>query len=89
VANGKGGDLIRFLEEARIPQDEWPIILMKSSFCSAIRRGKGHGLLVWLEQNRVPREKWHFVLKNNSLFSAIVHGEPVDLARFGGSGEYR
>ena len=82
MVNGKGENLIRFLDDAQIPKDKGPSLLARGSLCNAIRRGKGHSLLVCLEQNRVPIEKWHTVLSNDSLCSAIASGGPVDLACF-------
>jgi hypothetical protein len=49
VANGKGGDLIRFLNDTGIPKDKRPSLLGTSGLCSAVIKGKGGDLIRFLD----------------------------------------
>jgi hypothetical protein len=62
ISHGKGGDLIRFLNEAEIPKDKWPSLLAISSLCSAVVHGKGGDLIRFLNDTEIPKDKWPLLL---------------------------
>jgi hypothetical protein len=70
VASGKGGDLKRFLHEAKIPKDKWQALLASGSLSSAVAKGKGGDLMRFLESAQIPKTKRASLLGSNSLFSA-------------------
>jgi hypothetical protein len=58
VVNGKGGDLIHFLNGTEIPKDRWSSLLGVNGLCSAVVKGKGGDLRRFLNDAEIPEDNW-------------------------------
>jgi hypothetical protein len=69
VSHGKGGDLIRFRNDAEIPKDKWPSLLAIGSLCSAVVHGKGGDIIRFLNDTEILNDTG--IPKDNLLISLV------------------
>ena len=62
VVYGRGGDLFRFLDTAKVPRDKQPTLLRSSSLCSAVVNRKGSELIRFLNDTKILQDKWPLLL---------------------------
>ena len=69
ISHGKGGDLIRFRNDAEIPKDKWPSLLAIGSLCSAVVHGKGGDIIRFLNDTEILNDTG--IPKDNLLISLV------------------
>jgi hypothetical protein len=82
AVNGKGGDLIRSLNDAvinnnnaQIPKDKWAPPLRSCSLCNAVANGKGDDLIRFVNGTGISSDQWPSLLGSESFCSPVVHGK--------------